>query len=245
MGQRIFAVRHRQEARRRERNRRDRQQRHQQEDRDKPGQRERDGFRAQLHRPPPSKRRLGETIKAAEQQPDDDDQRDADRRAQAPVRALEHAQIDEFRRHDAAAAAENRRRDEEAEREDEHDQRRADHARPRHRQEHLPEDAHARRAKAARGEQHPLVHRPHRGGEREGGERDQHMRHAEHDARLVARKLQRARDEARRLEPSVDEPAVGKTASQPKARVSTEIQNGMRMQSSATRRCQRAPRTQT
>ena len=66
-------------------------------------------------------------------------------------------------------------------------------ARGRHRQEHPPEDAQARGAEAARGQEHALVDGAHGGGEREDRERNEDMRHADDHAEFVVGELPAAR----------------------------------------------------
>ncbi|MFZ1481365.1 MAG: hypothetical protein WAT25_11400 [Paracoccaceae bacterium] len=99
--------------------------------------------------------------------------------------------------------------DEEAKRKDEDGKCCAPDAGQRHRHEDLPERPRTRRTHAARGHQHPLIQIAHRRSQREDRKGDQEMRHADDHAEFVAHHGQRLGQDAERLEPVVQDAAVG------------------------------------
>lgn len=69
------------------------------------------------------------------------------------------------------------------------------------------------------------------------------MRHPDDHPEFVAHQCQRLGDQARAFQRTVDEPRFERIDNQPKARVRTEIQKGMKMQSSVKSRATGPPRT--
>ena len=127
-----------------------------------------------------------------------------DRSGEAPVQELLHLLDDDLRDHDLAPTAEQRRGDEEAERDDEHEQRARGHSGQREREVHPPEGLPAPRSERARGERQVLVDVAHHREHGHDGERHERVHHADHHAREVVDELHGRIGETHRLHPFVD-----------------------------------------
>ena len=118
------------------------------------------------------------------------EQDDRQRGGERPVERDLHLALDQHGDHHVAGAADERRRDEEAQAQDEHEQCPAGDAGQRERQEHTAEGLEAARSQAMRRADkagidplHHAVHRQHHVGQ-------QHVAHADHHAGLVVEERQ-------------------------------------------------------
>ena len=127
-----------------------------------------------------------------------DEQHDRKRARKAPVQHLLDDRDDDLRDHRLLPPAEQRRRDEEAERADEHQEAGRGDARDRHAEEDLPEGAAAPRAEGARGADEGLVEALHHRQHRHHGERHHRVHHADHRAGEVVDQRQRRVGDAER-----------------------------------------------
>ena len=130
---------------------------------------------------------------AGEDQQGHDQQDGRDRRGLLPARDLVDQRVEQVGDHRHAPAAQHRRRDVEAEAQDEDQQRAGRQRRQGQREIDLPEDRARRRAQRCRRLQQPVVDADHGGEQRQHQERQQHVGHADGDAELVVEELRPAR----------------------------------------------------
>ena len=137
------------------------------------------------------------------------DQQDGrDRRGLLPARDLVDQRVEQVGDHRHAPAAQHRRRDVEAQAQDEDQQRAGRQRRQGQREVDLPEDRARRRAQRGRCLQQPVVDADHRGEQRQHQERQQHVGHADGDAELVVEELHRRIGEAEPLQAAVHQAAI-------------------------------------